>query len=511
MENSFATTFDGNDKTISNLFINNTDGNSSAYIGLFGFIGQQGDVKNLGLLNAKVTGGGSLGALAGGLWGSVTDCYAEGSSVEATGSSVGLGHAGGLIGHVIVGRVTGSYAKVNVTGSTAGGLVGSVLGRGIITASYATGDVIARGSAGGLVGASSGSGQNPSTVAITASYATGSVSGSYHTGGLVGSNRNGATIAASYAMGTVRSIPWPHKPAGLTNNGEVSPITGLPESNEGKVSGSYWDIGGTGVSATSSGGTGKTTTELQSPTSNTGIYSAWSASQWDFGTAREYPAVKHNGKLVPGQRETSIRSDNINAPVVGEPVVAGLNVTGATSTAWQWQSSSGGAAWTDIASSTAATYIPVAADVGKHLRAKVTFTAAGRSRTVNTFNTAKVVSSPGAAASDVSSFVPVVGEKIRLSLSAAGASSPGVWRWKRCDDAAMLTGCKFVVSSEPANNAYTEYTPAAGTDTDVGKYLQAYVYYADSGNGNAWTRGKTPVLGPVAAASATAPSVSASP
>ena len=64
----------------------------------------------------------------------------------------------------------------------------------------------------------------------------------------------------------------------------------------------------------------------------------------------------------------------------------------------------------------------------------------------------------------------------------------------------MLTGCKFVTSSEPVGNAYSEYTPAAGTDSDVGKYLQAYVYYADSGNNNAWTRSKTPVLGPVAAA-----------
>ena len=120
---------------------------------------------------------------------------------------------------------------------------------------------------------------------------------------------------------------------------------------------------------------------------------------------------------------------------------------------------------------------------------------------MTTFNTAKVVASPSATASDATSFIPVIGSaKIRFSLSAAGAVNPSVWRWQRCNDAAMLTGCKFVTSSEPANNAYTEYTPAAGSDTDVGKYLQAYVYYADTGNGNAWTQGKTPVLGPVAAA-----------
>ena len=122
---------------------------------------------------------------------------------------------------------------------------------------------------------------------------------------------------------------------------------------------------------------------------------------------------------------------------------------------------------------------------------------------MTTFNTAKVVVSPAATASDVASFIPVVGVKIRFGLSAAGAVNPSVWRWKRCNDAAMLTGCKFVTSLEPANNAYTEYTPAAGSDSDVGKYLQAYVYYAGGGNGNGWTRGETPVLGPVAAATTT--------
>ena len=69
----------------------------------------------------------------------------------------------------------------------------------------------------------------------------------------------------------------------------------------------------------------------------------------------------------------------------------------------------------------------------------------------------------------------------------------------------MATNCKFRSSSEPANNAYTEYTPAAGTDTDVGKYLRAYAYYADTANSNAWTRTQTPVLGPVVAAAPATP------
>ena len=492
--NPFTAIFDGNDKTIANLFINSIGANALPDIGLFGAIGNcdsggkncRVEVKNLGLLNAKVTRNhsshGEAGTLAGQLFGAVTGCYADGGSVEHayTGSAITGSTAGGLIGSVRdSGKVTGSYAKVSVTGKGANRIrAGGLAGRssGMISASYATGDVInttVPGAAGGLVGANINGG------AIIASYAAGSVSG-HQTGGLVGVNSYEATVTASYAIGAV--------------SGRGSGLAG------GIVAGSYWDIGGTGVYATSSNSTGKSTTELQSPTGNTGIYAAWGAGQWDFGTGSQYPAVKRGGKLVPGQRETSIRSGNPNVPVVGRPLVAGLNVTGATSTVWQWQSSADGAAWSNIAGAAAATYTPTTTDAGKHLRAKASFTVSGKSRTATTFNTAKVVALPGATAADVSSFIPVVGEKIRFSLSAAGAVNPSVWRWQRCDDAAMLTGCKFVTSSEPDNYAYTEYTPTAGSDSDVGKYLQAYVYYADGGNGNGWTRGKTPVLGPVAAA-----------
>ena len=75
------------------------------------------------------------------------------------------------------------------------------------------------------------------------------------------------------------------------------------------------------------------------------------------------------------------------------------------------------------------------------------------------------------------------------------------WRWQRCDDAAMTTNCKLC-AIQRAQRCPTEYTPAAGTNTDVGKYLRAYAYYAGSSNSSAWTRTQTPVLGPVVAAPA---------
>ena len=478
----FTAIFDGNDNTISNLFINRANSN----VGLFGHT--QGEVKNLGLLNAKVIGRTS-GSLASGLAGTVTGCYADGGSVDATSATHGAS-AGGLIGNLARrGKVTGSYANVTVTSwgtgrTRTGGLVGR--SSGTITASYATGDVRSNGGgvSGGLVGVNHGYGAT-----TTASYATGSVYASQHVAGsLAGKHDGNSVITASYGTGWV--------------SGSAGNAYGLARP-WATISESYWDTGTTGVSTTTS--SGKTTVELQSPTTSAGIYANWSADQWDFGTARDYPAVKHNGVLVPGQRRTSIHADNRNAPVVGEPVVAALHVAGATSTSWQWQSSTSSGAWANIAGANAATYIPVAVDAGRHLRAKVTFTASGQSRTLTTVNTAPVANAPGVTAADASfPAIPIAGQKIRLSLSATGATSPGLWRWQRCDDAAMLTGCKFVASSEPAGNAYTEYTPTAGTDSDVGKYLQAYAYYADSGNSNAWTRAKTLVMGPVVAAAATA-------
>ena len=486
MSFGFAAIFDGNGNTIANLFVNGLGS------GLFGGIGHQGEVKNLGLLNVKVIGRGG-GALAGGVRGTVAGCYAAGGSVDITmPDAQGVGNAGGLIGALHPGgTITGSYANVTVTSNGAGrtrtgGLVGRSIGA--VIASYAAGDVRSNGGgiSGGLVGVNHVNGGT-----ITASYATGSVYARQRAAGslAVGHGGDRGGITASYGAG------WVSLGAG---NGD-----GLPDHP--KVTESYWDTGTTGVSATTSNATGKTTVELQSPTTSTGIYANWSVDQWDFGTSRDYPAAKHNGVLVPGQRRTSIHADNRNAPVIGELVVAALHVSGATSTAWQWQSSTSSGAWADIAGASAATYIPVAADAGRHLRAKVTFTASGQSRTLTTVNTAAVANAPGVTASEATfPAIPIVGQKIRLSVSATGAASPGLWRWQRCDDAAMQTGCQFVASSEPANNAYTEYTPVAGADSDVGKYLQAYVYYADSGSNNAWTRAKTPVMGPVVAAAPTA-------
>ena len=537
----YTATFDGKGNTIANLFIHRSAADTGN-VGLFGQISASGAVKKLGLTEVSITSQSSrAGTLAGQNRGAIANCYAAGALTNTYNS--GTHSTGGLVGQMSGGTITSSHAAVAVSGRNSagpgrdriGGLVGTMTQTaGAITASYATGAVSSSddgAKVGGLVG---NIWLGP---AITSSYATGAVSGSgsgSQVGGLVGgSGDDGGTIASSYATGTVTGgnnsdvgglagqiasfTITDNYAIGAVSGGGVGRHTALGHGNPGTITNNYWDTGTTAQSTTSndygrpSSVGSKTTRDLQLPTSNTGIYATWQAAQWDFGTGRQYPAVKHNGVVVPGQRQTSIQSDHWNAPVVGEPVTAALNVTGATSIVWQWQSSADGATWTNIAGATSATYIPVAADAasgGKFLRAKVTFTASSQTQTLTTVNTAKAIAATTAADGGAAAITPIVGEKLRsyhpsvTAIPAAAATGTAVrtaWSWLRCDDAAMTSNCKLAHST-PVTQAHTEYTPVGGTDTDVGKYLQAYAYYANSGNSNAWTRTETAVLGPVVAA-----------
>ena len=519
--NQFAATFDGKDKTISNLYINRTG--APGDIGLFGAIAAAGVVQNLGLPEVSVnyasaSTGGAIGSLAGRSYGTVTDCYATGTVATGSVPSGTAFTTGGLVGFLRGGKISSSYSAVAVSGKDGivgnpgsrnriGGLVGRASGSSVaVIASYATGAVTvgSGGRAGGLVGTFSDG-------AITASYATGPVAAG--AGGLSGAliglvSRRGA-VTASYATGAV------------AHNGSI--VGGLIRGYSSAITHSYWDTGSAGPTIHSRGA-GYTTRELQSPTGYTGIYANWNANldgvagnddPWDFGTSRQYPVLKYGGLAPAQQRRTSIQSDNWNAPVVGEPVTAALSgVVVDAGASWLWQSSTDGSTWTDIAGSTYPIYVPVAADAangGKFLRAKVTFTASGKSQTLTTVNTARVVTAATATAGAAATVVTMVGKPLHYqhaAFTAAGAANRTGWQWQRCDDAAMTTNCKLRGQSNSLTDAHTAYTPVAGADTDVGKYLRAYAYYSDSGNSNAWTRTQTPVLGPVVTAPAATPMLS---
>lgn len=236
----FTGGFDGAGHVIRGLTIQRP---STDAVGLFGKIGTEGLVKQLGLEEVNILGMTYTGGIAGRMEGTIEHSYVTGSVEGRSGLTGGLAGStgihsivtksfssaavsgadnkiGGLIGSS-EGMISDSYAAGSVSGqSSVGGLAGINDG-GEIYRSYAEGDVHAsQGQAGGLLGFNFGA-------MVSNTYATGSVSGSYAIGGLVGMTDYGY-IGQSYAAGNVTSS---------------SSSGGLIGSNNGGITeNSYWDI-----------------------------------------------------------------------------------------------------------------------------------------------------------------------------------------------------------------------------------------------------------------------------
>ena len=259
---TYTGTFKGNNKTISNLYISYRWPSQRNNVGLFSTV--SGDISGVGLLNVNVHATDVVGGLVGTQnGGRITGCYVTGF-VE--GARYGVG---GLVGRSLAGHIAACYSHATAQKWPSwessvlyevGGLVG-LLGSGAsVTASYATGPVAGQG------------GSNTRSAA----------------GGLVG--QNAGTITASYATGTA--------------TGDSNDLTGgLFATGSGTGPDSYWDTESSSLS-TSAGGTGKTTSALQSETDYNDIYANWNVDvdgrpgnddPWTFGAADQYPVLKYAG------------------------------------------------------------------------------------------------------------------------------------------------------------------------------------------------------------------------
>lgn len=187
-EDRFGGTFDGDDHVVSNLTIDESDRD---YVGLFGFVGDDGLIENVGVEDVELTGAKYVGGLVGrNGGGEILNTYATGTVTGAE------SEIGGLVGYNSAGTVAESNASAKVSGDTrVGGLVG-YNPDGTITESSVSGDVSGEISVGGLVGYNYGG-------TITSSHTTGTVTAEdWFGGGLVGVNSQG-TIEESYASGQV--------------------------------------------------------------------------------------------------------------------------------------------------------------------------------------------------------------------------------------------------------------------------------------------------------------------
>lgn len=197
----FTGSLDGQGNTVSNLVI---DRDSLEYTGLFTHL-QDATVENLFLDNLTVDGGSAAGG-AGGLAGHVSDSTIHrvgvGSSsggADNFGEVKSAGRAGGLVGLATGSEtnITESYSEAEVESDVvAGGLVGRVQDQASVANSYAAGTVNAP-TAGGLVG-------SLDTASITKTHAVGQINQGVNqsiteanVGGLVG-EVNSATISHSF-------------------------------------------------------------------------------------------------------------------------------------------------------------------------------------------------------------------------------------------------------------------------------------------------------------------------
>ena len=310
-DTEFTGTLDGQGYEIRDLFIHRPGVPGEEVVGLFGWVGEGGRIKDIGVVSVNVTGSEWVGGLVGWNDGSVSNSY-------STGSVAGTYGVGGLLG-TNRGPVSDSYFIGNVTGDQiVGGLVagtqfssvsdsysiGNVIGReavggllagnfhGTVSNCYFTGSVTGEGIVGGLAG------ENEDGT-VSNSYSNGSVTGISKVGGLMGANygtinkcystdtvygekevggllgRNTDTVSNSYSTGNVTgteavgglvgvnqgSVSDSYSTGNVTGNKDIGGLVGLNRF-DGVTSNSFWDTETSGQ-ATSDGGTGKTSEEMR--------------------------------------------------------------------------------------------------------------------------------------------------------------------------------------------------------------------------------------------------------
>ena len=324
----FNGNFNGNSKIIENLFI----AAEYDYIGLFGYVGYEGQIENIGVENTNVQGRRYSSGLVGYISsGNITNCYSTGA---ITGSNY---HIGGLVGSNAAGSISNSYSTCTVTGSSydrVGGLVGD--NTGTISGCIATGSVRGDDLVGGLVGDNSnygnisncystgtvtGSddyigglvGRNSSFSNITECFATGAVNGSGdYIGGLVGQNRG--NTSSSYATGAVDGYRYVGGLVGYADSGSISNcysvgvvrgdnnvggLIGETHGNTYLTSNSFWDTVTSQLNV-SDGGRGLITTEMLSLS----FYSNnnWGGDTWKIDDGNGYPHLAWEdvvGETIP--------------------------------------------------------------------------------------------------------------------------------------------------------------------------------------------------------------------
>ncbi|MEN6386474.1 MAG: GLUG motif-containing protein [Phycisphaerales bacterium] len=306
----FTGIFDGHGHKISNLSVSYNGSND--HVGLFGYLANSGQIRNLKIENLSVTGARFIGGIVGTNEGTIFNCsfngivhggqivgglvgenngnivasYFDGNVEGITTNSDYIGglvgsnsgtinncyamytvngsrFVGGLAGHNYLGSIINCYSRGNTNGSAYVGGVSGCNYSGNISNCYSTGTVNSTPSGtpttcyvGGLSGYNYGDISNCYSSCMV-SFVGSNLS---YTGGLVGFNISGGNISKCYSTGTITS--------------STSSIGGLTASNSGTIVNCFWDVNSSGLTS-SAGGTSKTTAEMKT-------LSTFTNAGWDF-------------------------------------------------------------------------------------------------------------------------------------------------------------------------------------------------------------------------------------
>ena len=308
---NFATRFEGNGYTISNLYARNIDDSNGARLGLFDTIAATGTVRSIGTADAALYGSDAdidiIGALAGAFNGSIIASYAHNTTADggAGSDSVGglLGASRGVSSRIIASYASDSALNGGATSDNVGGLLGESLNDNTTIAIYTRGGTVSGGAnnndvVGGLIGAT---GSSSFTAAAYSTSTANGGSGNDIVGGLVGRHNtvsSSGNISASYATGVADGgAPDDTSDRAYALHGfriPDSPGTGIidsygfgiPVNHDGGTGGSNGSTPPAGVTAAAD------LTATNVPTTwNSAAHDTLNA--WDFGTAAQIPALRY--------------------------------------------------------------------------------------------------------------------------------------------------------------------------------------------------------------------------
>jgi hypothetical protein len=202
----FKGNFNGNNHTISNLYINRNE----QFQGLFASVGADGApiavIKNLTISGAGITTTSSTaGVLSSSIYRAVIDnCHIISPTISADQGFVGS--LAGSFGDTIVKNCSATLVNISCSGGGyAGGLIGDMgmyaAIQNQVSSCFVSGTVNAGGNStcnGGLIGSTG-------DMVINGCYSTVNVTGATFTGGLIGQLQSGCTVKNCYATGTVNS------------------------------------------------------------------------------------------------------------------------------------------------------------------------------------------------------------------------------------------------------------------------------------------------------------------